>query len=94
MNTIADLRSELFATLRALRDPANPMDLDRAKAIAGVAKVVVDSAKVEVDFAKVTGERVGTGFIPQSVDDLHPSPALPSTSATGGLAPLRPARRQ
>ena len=95
-NTINDLRTELFATLRALRDPTNPMDIERAKAIAGVANVVVASAKVEVDFAKVTGERAGTGFLPQAIDDdQHKLTAAHATNGSGnGLATLRTPRRQ
>ena len=41
------------------------MEIDRARAIADVAKVLIDSAKVEVDFLRIT-EGVGTGFIPES----------------------------
>ena len=59
---IEDLRGHLFATLAALRDPEKPMDIDRAKAVAEVAKVIVDSAKVEVDHMKVAGGE-GSGFI-------------------------------
>jgi hypothetical protein len=62
-NKIEDLRNHLFATLEALQDEENPMDIDRAKAIADVAKVIVDSAKTEVDFLKVTGADRGSGFI-------------------------------
>jgi hypothetical protein len=39
------------------------MDLDRAKTIAEVAKVIVDSAKEEVAFLKVIGADRGSGFI-------------------------------
>lgn len=63
-NKIEDLRNHLFATLEALQDEDNPMDLNRAKAIADVAQVIVNSAKVEVDFLKATDRRDGTGFIP------------------------------
>lgn len=63
-NKIEDLRNHLFATLEALADDENPMDLDRAKAIAEVAQVVINSAKVEVDYLKVTGETHGTDFLP------------------------------
>ena len=56
-NKIEDLRNHLFATLEALQDKDNPMDLDRAKAIANVAQVVVDSARVECDAMKITGAR-------------------------------------
>lgn len=61
---ITDLRGHLFATLQALRDPKQPMDIERAKAVAEVAKVVIDSAKVEVDYIRVTGaEHIASGFI-------------------------------
>lgn len=63
-NKIEDLRNHLFATLEALQDPETPMDLDRARAIAEVAKVVVESAKVEVAFVKATGAVQSTDFLP------------------------------
>lgn len=61
-NDITGLRGHLFETLAALRDPEKPMDIDRAKAIAEVARGIVDSAKVEVEFIKATGGK-GSGFI-------------------------------
>lgn len=63
-NKIEDLRNHLFATLEALQDDENPMDIDRAKAIAQVAGVVVESAKAEVKFLDVVGGRSGSDFIP------------------------------
>jgi hypothetical protein len=63
-NKIDDLRNHLFATLEALRDEDKPLDLDRAKAIADVARVIVDSAKVEVHFLQVTGALKSTDFLP------------------------------
>lgn len=63
-NKIDDLRNHLFETLEALKDDEKPMDLDRARTIADVAKVLVESAKVEVDFLKVTGAVRSTGFLP------------------------------
>ncbi len=63
-NKIEDLRNHLFETLEALKDKDNPMDIERAKAVAGVAQTIIDSAKVEVEFLKVTGAVNGTGFIP------------------------------
>lgn len=68
-NKINDLRDHLFETLEALKDPEKPMDIDRAKAVADVARVIVESAKVEVDMLKVTGERSGTGFIPEAAPE-------------------------
>lgn len=61
-NDITGLRGHLFETLAALRDKKNPMDIDRAKAIAEVAREVVNTAKVEVEFIKATGGQ-GSGFI-------------------------------
>lgn len=63
-HSIDDLRGHLFDTLRALRDPDAPMEIDRAKAIAEVSRAVIDSAKVEVDYLRVVGKASGTGFIP------------------------------
>ena len=62
-NKIEDLRNHLFATLEALQDPDEPMDIDRAKSIADDAQVIVNSAKIEVDFIKAVGRDNGTGFI-------------------------------
>lgn len=63
-NKIEDLRNHLFATLEALApDAEKPMELDRAKAIADVARVIVDSARAEVAFIQATGKSEGTGFI-------------------------------
>lgn len=52
---IADLRNHLMATLASLRDRDNPMEPDRARAVAQVAGVLVDTARVEVDYIKATG---------------------------------------
>ena len=71
-NKIEDLRNHLFATIEALMDDENPMDINRAKAISGTAKQIIDSAKVEVAFLKVTGAFEGSGFIPS-----EPRKALP-----------------
>ena len=55
MSTMNELRSALMNTLNDLRDRENPMEVDRAKAVAQVAGVLVETAKVEIDFLKVTG---------------------------------------
>lgn len=67
-NKIEDLRNHLFATLEALQDPEKPMEIDRARAISDVAKVIVDSARVEVEFVKATGETVQSGLLTSSLD--------------------------
>jgi hypothetical protein len=62
-NKLTDLRNHLFATLEALQDEEKPMDLDRARTIAHVAKEITETAKVEVDFLRVTGQARGTDFL-------------------------------
>lgn len=69
-NKIDDLRNHLFETLEALKDEEKPMDIERARAVADVAKVIVESAKVEVAFLKTTGALSASGFIP---DDPAPT---------------------
>ena len=65
-NKIEDLRDHLFATIEALQDDENPMDIDRAKAVADVAQVLINSAKAETDFLRAVGATRGSGFIPSS----------------------------
>ena len=55
MSTMAELRAALMGTLGDLRNREQPLDVDRAKAIAQVAGVLVETAKVEVDYLKATG---------------------------------------
>lgn len=62
-NTIEDLRTELFNTLRSLTDKADPMEIERAKAVADIGQTIINSAKVEIDYLRVAGG-AGTGFIP------------------------------
>jgi hypothetical protein len=73
-NRIEDLRDHLFATLESLQDKDEPMELDRAKAIADVAQTIINSAKVEVDFYKATGAQPNTNFIPDKPRELPPLP--------------------
>ena len=81
MDTIEELRSQLFTTLRALNDKDQPMELDRAKAVAQVAQVIINSAKVEVDAMRIAGVK-GTGFIGNSESEKPPAetptPAKPN----------------
>jgi hypothetical protein len=71
-NKIEDLRNHLFATLEALQDTEKPMEIDRARAIADVAKVIVDSAKVEVEFVKASGSAGTSGFLPVAPEKPKP----------------------
>ena len=81
-NKISDLRNHLFETLEALKDEDTPMDLDRARAIADVSRVIVESAKVEVDFLKVTGQLRSTDFLPVERDET-PTPKLTTATTRG-----------
>lgn len=78
--TIADLREHLFATLAALRDPVNPMDIERARAISDVAQTMINSAKVEVEYAKAIGaETIGTEFLTADPPDDEEEPEAART---------------
>lgn len=84
-NKIVDLRNHLFAALEALADPDDPLDIERARAIADVAQVIVNTAKVEVQYLAATGAKTGTGFIPDDVPDIKhliPAPAPDSFLAS------------
>lgn len=52
---MTQVRTVLLATLANLCDRENPMDIERAKAVAQVAGVLVDTAKVENEYLKITG---------------------------------------
>lgn len=81
-HTINDLREHLFATLEGLRDKENPLDIERAKAVAEVAQTIINSAKVEVEHMKISGEVDGTGFIVAAALASPPSQAAPSAGLT------------
>lgn len=100
-NTIVDLRSELFATIRSLRDPANPMDIARAKAVAEVAGRIIESAKAETEAARAFGRGVvpASGFmaIQPRADTLDhqgegKQPQLPAPAVEAGTRTSQPAR--
>lgn len=82
-NNIETLREHLFATLTALQDKSDPMDIDRAKAISEVSQTIINSAKVEIEYAKIkeTSDHLGTGFM-EKIDFEIPSvdkkPELPN----------------
>lgn len=76
---INELRQHLMSTLASLRDRDNPMEPDRARAVAQVAGVLVDTAKVEIDYIKVTGQdRSGFLEMPTGPQLSHePTPHQP-----------------
>lgn len=66
------VRQHLLDTLADLRDRNNPMEVDRARAVADVARVLVDSAKVEVDYIKATAGN-GTPFLQPDTNESLPN---------------------
>ncbi len=86
---ISELRAELMATLRDLRNKAHPMEPDRARAVAQVAAVMVDTARVEVDYIKATGQDV-SNFIDGMKEPGLGAPT--SETATGTLDRSTPGR--
>lgn len=73
--SIAQVRQHLLDTLASLRSQDNPMDVDRARAVAQVAGVLVDTARVEVDYIKATGaehsEFIEGAFKPNGLPTPH-----------------------
>ncbi|MDR5761915.1 hypothetical protein [Caballeronia sp. LZ035] len=74
-NNISTVRQHLLDTLADLRNRDNPMEVERARAVADVARVLVDSAKVEVDFIKASGA-TGSDFM--QADEATAAPQLPN----------------
>ena len=66
---INQVRQSLLDTLTDLRNRDQPMDIERAKAVAQVASVLVDTAKVENDYLKITGQD-RSNFIETPADEL------------------------
>ena len=70
---IDQVRQSLLDTLADLRNRDQPMDIERAKAVAQVASVLVDTAKVENEYLKLTGQD-RSNFLETSPDG---APAMP-----------------
>lgn len=82
-NDMTAVRNLLIKQLQDLVDPEDdkPVDIEKAKAVANIGKVLVESAKAEVLFLKVMQEEGlplnGTGFIKNTkqLADGHKSPS-------------------
>lgn len=75
---IDQLRQHLIAALGALSRKDDPMDPDRARALAQVGGVLVDTARVEIEFLKVTG-RDHSGFLmAPATETVQPPAGLPN----------------
>jgi len=76
-----DLRNHLFATIEALQDDDQPMQIDRAKAICEVADRLIDTAKVEVKLYDLVGGRPASSFLalpPEEETNVPARPVLPA----------------
>jgi hypothetical protein len=77
-NKLQDLRDHLFATIEALQDEDQPMDVARARAVAEVAGTIISTAKLEIDYAEAFGVVPGSGFVALDTDPdgehLPPAP--------------------
>lgn len=59
-NKITDLHNHLFAQLERLNDETltaeqQSVEIQKAKAVSGVANAVIQAARLEIDFVKATG---------------------------------------
>lgn len=85
---INDLRDRLFATLDGLSDKQNPLEIDRAKAIADVARVIIDSARAETKLLETMGARgAATKFIPVPATTPDAGPRRLPGATAGGICP-------
>ena len=84
-NKLRDLRDHLFETIEALKDDEKPMEVERAKAISGVAQALISSAKVELQFLELTGQESQSEFLgPVKSDQLLPAARKPNGGARAG----------
>lgn len=79
---ITQVRQSLLDTLADLRNRENPMDVDRARAVAQVASVLVDTAKAEIDYIKAVGA--------DRSDFLQPAPIAPQIPQSNGPSAHNP----
>ena len=77
---IDQVRKSLLDTLADLRNRENPMDIERAKAVATVASVLVDTAKVENEYLKITGQSQSK-FLETPPDELLGVPRIDGPAA-------------
>lgn len=77
---INEVRQSLLDTLKDLRSKDQPMDIERAKAVATVASVLVDTARVENDYLKITGQD-RSNFLETAPDDALGIPQIDGPAA-------------
>lgn len=83
--SLQQLRYKLFDVMDRVIDgndpnagPADTIDLDRAKVIAGISKEIINSAKVEVDAMRLVKDDIG---LDQTVSYLKQNGLIPIENA-------------
>ena len=86
-NTIGELRSLLFDTVRGVKDGS--IDIEKARTVSELSQTIINTAKAETDFMKVTGKNVASEFIPDERRPLERprGPDLPAPTK-GESGPL------
>lgn len=88
-NRIKDLRDSLFETIERLMDPEDPMDINRAKAVAHVAQTVINTAKAEIDFMRVAKRTNATDWFTDDHELISGSPDPKQLVAAAAQPKLR-----
>jgi hypothetical protein len=86
-NHISTVRQHLLDTLADLRNKDNPMDIDRARAVADVANVIVNTAKVEVDYLKATNQ-THTPFLEVPPDEQFRTITVEDAQLPNGISSI------
>jgi hypothetical protein len=94
MKSIKDLREIMFETIDAVR--AGTLSVDKANAVAGLAREMINSLKTEIDFRKQMNIKSGSDFLPDAVPmppprlaPVTPPPVGKGESYEGKLNPSR-----
>lgn len=89
--TLAELRSTLFDTLKQLKQGDEKMPIERAKAIVEVSDAIINTAKYELQFLRDVGDdRISEMLNPRKAAEFVRDRPLPQGLETGkflGAAP-------
>jgi hypothetical protein len=64
-NSINELNSILFDTIRRLKEGDSTMDIARAKTIADVGQTIINSGKTQIDFLRMRDKAEGLVAAPE-----------------------------
>lgn len=85
-NTLDDLRTALFATLRGIQDGS--IDLDRARAVSDLSQTIINTGKLEVEYMRQTGG-VQTQFVQIAEQPRATTTGTLSRTETGTVHRMR-----